>query len=183
MKIFHFIFNFCSKSICHHCWTRIQQSWRGELPLQRGWSYTGALKQKSIQLLGPSRHAAIKLYTVPGIWLDGCSFFHLLLVLEMRERERERVNPHLHFTQLCEEMIKQASFGLAHLTINNRFGNGITKTCTDHIDIRQYGCSCWHNVKIIIFIFISKSNNVKKSFDLSAVEKIYVMFKQIYARS
>lgn len=84
MKIFHFIFNFCSKSICHHCWTRIQQSWRGELPLQRGWSYTGALKQKSIQLLGPSRHAAIKLYTVPGIWLDGCSFFHLLLVLKMK---------------------------------------------------------------------------------------------------
>ena len=51
---------------------------------------------------------------------------------------------YLQFTQLGEEMIKQASLGLTHLAINNGLWNGVTQTCTYHIDIRQNSRSCSH---------------------------------------
>lgn len=42
---------------------------------------------------------------------------------------------HIHFSQLGEEMVKQASFGLTNLTIDNGFGNRVSQSCTYHVDI------------------------------------------------
>ena len=49
---------------------------------------------------------------------------------------------YLQFTQFSVEEVEQASFSFTDLTINDGLWNGVAQSCADHINIRQYGCSC-----------------------------------------
>lgn len=54
----------------------------------------------------------------------------------------EKAFSYIHFGQLVEEMVKEASFGLANLAVEDALRDGVLKTCTGHVHIRQNRGPC-----------------------------------------